>query len=133
MPQWRKIMDFILKNYMTPSPHTIGADQELKFAENLMKDLKIRHLPVLKEKELMGILSLRDIRLLQGIQHDYEKVKVEEVCVEDPITFQVEDDIRKVAQTMSSKKIGSVVVLDHEKLVGIFTWIDALEALGKVK
>jgi len=126
-------MDFTIENYMTKGPHTVGADRDLKFAEKMMKELKIRHLPVLKEKELIGILSLRDIRLLQGIERDYEKVPVEEACVEDPIRVQKDDDVRKVCKEMAKEKIGSVLVMDKKKLVGIFTEIDVFNFVSKLK
>ena len=126
-------MDYLIENYMTKGPHTVAAQEELKFAEKMMKDLKIRHLPVLKEKELIGILSLRDIRLVQGIDPDYSKVTVEEACVEDPIQVQKTDDVRKVCKAMAKDKIGSVLVMDKKKLVGIFTWIDLLNMVAKLK
>ena len=126
-------MNFTIEKYMTKGPHTVGAGEELKYAETKMKELKIRHLPVLKEKELIGILSLRDIRLVQGIQSDYEKIKVEEACVEDPIQVQKDEDIRKVCKLMAKDKIGSVLVMDKKKLVGIFTWIDLLNMVAKLK
>ena len=126
-------MDFSIENYMTKGRHTVGASEELKFAEKMMKENKIRHLPVLKEKELIGILSLRDIRLIQGIDQDYAKLAVEEACVEDPIQVQKNEDVRKVCKLMSKNKIGSVLVMDKKKLVGIFTEIDALNLVSKIK
>jgi acetoin utilization protein AcuB len=126
-------MDYSIENYMTKGPHTVGASEDLKFAEKMMKDLKIRHLPVLKEKELIGILSLRDIRLVQGIDRDYAKMSVEDACVEDPMRFQKTEDVRKVCKAMAKDKIGSVLVMDKKKLVGIFTWIDLLNMVAKLK
>lgn len=126
-------MDFSIENYMTKGPHTVGANEPLKFAEKMMKENKIRHLPVLKEKELIGILSLRDIRLIQGIDRDYAKLAVEEACVEDPIQVQKNEDVRKVCKLMAKNKIGSVIVMDKKKIVGIFTEIDALNLVSKIK
>jgi len=126
-------MNYMIENYMTKHPHTVGADQDLKYAETKMKEHSIRHLPVLKEKELIGILSLRDIRLIQGIEKDYSKLPVEEACVEDPIRVQKSDDIRKVCQEMAKDKIGSVLVMDGKKLVGIFTEIDVFNFVSKIK
>ncbi len=126
-------MDYMISNYMTSHPHTVGADQDLKYAESIMKKYKIRHLPVLKNKELVGILSLRDIRLIQGIDKGYEAVKVEEACIEDPIRVQHDEDIRKICKQMSKEKIGSVLVMEKKKLVGIFTWIDLLNMVAKLK
>ena len=51
-------MEYKIENFMTKSPRTVSAYQKLAYAESLMEDLKIRHLPVLKDDELIGVLSL---------------------------------------------------------------------------
>ena len=126
-------MEYNIENFMTKSPRTVSAYQKLAFAESLMEDLKIRHLPVLKDDDLIGVLSLRDIRLVQGIDSDYKKINVEEACVEDPFMVQKDEDVRVVCKDMIKKKIGSVMVMNKEKLVGIFTSIDALALISKLK
>ena len=126
-------MEYNIENFMTKSPRTVSAYQKLAFAESLMEDLKIRHLPVLKDDDLIGVLSLRDIRLVQGIDSDYKKITVEEACVEDPIMVQKDEDVRVVCKEMLKKKIGSVMVMNKEKLVGIFTSIDALALISKLE
>jgi len=126
-------MDYYIVNFMTKSPRTVSAYQKLNFAETMMEDLKIRHLPVLKDEEIIGILSLRDIRLVQGIDRDYKDLTVEEACVEDPFMVQLDEDVREVSKTMLKKKIGSVLVMNKDKLVGIFTSIDALTLISKLE
>lgn len=126
-------MEYAIENFMTKSPRTVSAFQKLVFAEAMMEELKIRHLPVLRDEELIGVLSLRDIRLVQGIDPDYKQVTVEEACVEDPYLVQKDQDVRAVSKEMLKKKIGSVLVMNKDKLVGIFTSIDALTLISKLK
>ena len=126
-------MEYKIENFMTKSPRTVSGHQKLIFAETMMVDLKIRHLPVTMDEELMGVLSLRDIRLVQSIDKDYQQIPVSEACVEDLILVQKDEDVREVAKTMLKKKIGSVLVMNKEKLVGIFTVIDALTLISKLE
>ena len=57
-----------IDKYMTAVPHTIGAEQTLAKAEKMMNDYKIRHLPVLKGGQLVGILSEGDVRLVESFR-----------------------------------------------------------------
>ena len=90
---------------------------------------EIRHLPVLKGGELIGLVSLRDIRLVESIEEELENIKVEEACSSDPVVVRKDFSLSEVSKKMVASKIGSVLVMDGNKLVGIFTWIDALKAL----
>ena len=118
---------------MTRNVQTVNAYQKLYFAESIMKEKNIRHLPVLKEDKLIGILSIRDIQLIQGIGSDYKQISAEEACIENPIMVQKSEDVRKVCKKMLKEKIGSVLVLDKKKLAGIFTSIDALSLISRLE
>ncbi len=122
-----------IQKYMTTSPETIGADQTLAKAEKTMLALKIRHLPVLDGGRLVGILSDRDIKLVASFKDvDPEKVQVSEAFSEDPYTVSPNATLSEVCAEMASKKFGSALVVDNGKLVGIFTWVDALTALNQL-
>ena len=54
----------IVQKYMTHVPKSIGYDQTIAQANDFMKKLKLRHLPVLKGGKLVGLISDRDINLL---------------------------------------------------------------------
>ena len=58
-----------------------------------------------------------------------EKFFVRDIMIENPITFPMDAPLREVAKTMVYKKIGSVVVAEQGRPVGIFTTIDALKIL----
>ena len=53
--------------YMTPSPVTVGRDQSLAVAHDIMRKHRIRHLPVLDAGALVGIVTERDLRLIESI------------------------------------------------------------------
>ena len=54
-------------SYMTPSPLTIGRDQTLATAHDLMRKHDIRHLPVLDGGVLVGIVTDRDLHLVESL------------------------------------------------------------------
>jgi len=120
-----------IQKYMTVLPHTIGIDQSLAFAEKVMSQYHVRHLPVLDAGRLVGILSDRDIRLVESFKDvEAEKVKVEEAYSPDPYITKPTASLSEVCSEMIRNKYGCAIVEDHHKLVGIFTWIDALKAFS---
>ena len=122
-----------IQKYMTMIPHTIGADQTLAKAEKMMNEFHIRHLPVLQDGELVGILSDRDIKLVESFKDvDPEKVKVDEAYTPDPYITSPSANLEEVCAEMATHRYGCVLVCDNKKLVGIFTWVDALKALDKL-
>lgn len=122
-----------IQKYMTMIPHTIGADQTLAKAEKMMNEFHIRHLPVLQDGELVGILSDRDIKLVESFKDvDPEKVKVDEAYTPDPYITSPSANLEEVCAEMATHRYGCVLVCDNKKLVGIFTWVDALKALNKL-
>lgn len=118
---------------MTVSPHTIGSEQTLEKAEKIMAEFRIRHLPVLDGGKLVGILSDRDLKRVESFKDvDPRKVKVSEAYSEEPYTVSPKAPLNEVCDEMANHKYGSVLVMDNHKLVGIFTWVDALRALNSL-
>ena len=122
-----------IQKYMTMVPHTIGAEQSLAKAEKIMSDYRIRHLPVLSGGKLVGILSDRDVRLVESFKDvDPDKVTVEEALTPDPYITAPSASLSAVCAEMAAHKYGCVLVVDNNKLVGIFTWVDALKAFDEL-
>lgn len=122
-----------ISKYMTTLPHTIGADQTLDKASKLMNELRVRHLPVLSGGKLVGILSERDIQLVEGFKDvDPETVTVSEAYSPEPYITSPESSLAEVCERMANKKFGCTLVCDNHKLVGIFTWVDALNAMNEL-
>ncbi|HRK08018.1 MAG TPA: CBS domain-containing protein [Pseudobdellovibrionaceae bacterium] len=119
-----------VQKYMTVLPHTIGADQSLSKAEKMMSELRVRHLPVLDGGKLVGILTDRDVRLVESFRDvDPEKVSVQEAYTPDPFVTSPNTPLNQVCSEMAAHKFGCALVVDNHKLVGIFTWVDALKAM----
>lgn len=122
-----------VKDFMTKFPHTIGVNQRLPKAKEMMREYDVRHLPVLQGGELVGIISDRDINFAESIPSiDTDKLTIEEVYTADPFQVNPTEDLLKVCQSMSEKKIGCALITEQNNLIGIFTWIDALNAFVKI-
>jgi acetoin utilization protein AcuB len=122
-----------ISKFMTTQPHTIGADQTLAKAIETMREFRIRHLPVLKGGTYVGILTDRDVKLVESFKDvDPKVITVEEAYTPDPYTVSPSAPLDEVCLEMASKKYGSVLVVDNKKLVGIFTWVDGLLAMSEL-
>lgn len=122
-----------VQKYMTHVPKSIGFDRPISHAMEVMRELNIRHLPVLKGGELVGVLTDRDIKLVLGFNDvDPKTLLVDEAYTPDPYFTTPTAPLNEVAAMMAEKKYGCAIVKDNGKLVGIFTEVDALRALTDV-
>lgn len=119
-----------ISKYMTVSPHSIGADQTLEKAHEMMRKYRIRHLPVLAGSRLLGLVSQRDLYLIETLKDvDPNSVKVEEAMTQDVYRVEPDTPLDDVARAMVARKLGCAVVMEGAKVVGVFTTTDALYAL----
>jgi len=119
-----------IQKYMTTTPHTIGNDQTIAKASAIMSEHRIRHLPVLRGGQLLGVLSDRDVKLIESFRDvDATTTTVDEAMTEQPYTVGPETPLDEVVRTMAEKKLGSAVIVQNHKVVGIFTTVDACQAL----
>jgi acetoin utilization protein AcuB len=85
----------------------------MALAHRMMREHHVRHLPVLRGSKIVGLVSDRDLNMVESLQDvDPRKVLDEGVSM------------------MAEKKYGSAVVTQHEKVVGIFTTVDACRAFA---
>jgi len=120
-----------VQKYMTTSPHTIGDDQPMALAHRMMREHNIRHLPVLRGAKIVGLVSDRDLNTLETLKDvDPHKVLVSEAMTEDPYLVSPDAALDEVVSTMADRKYGSAVVMQHDKVVGIFTTVDACRAFA---
>jgi acetoin utilization protein AcuB len=118
---------------MTPSPLTIARDRSLAAARELMLAHDVRHLPVLAAGHLVGLLSERDLFLVESLPSvDPGAVRVEEAMVQDVFKVAPDDAIAEVVEIMIERKVGSAVVMEADHVVGVFTTMDALVALHEL-
>ena len=118
-------------DHMTPAPHCIGMDQSLELASERMLQLGVRHLPVLDGGQLVGLLSERDIALLRSVAPEHViTLTVEEAMSGVPYCVEPATPLGDVARHMALRKLGSAVVAEHGRVVGVFTTTDALQVLA---
>jgi acetoin utilization protein AcuB len=119
--------------YMTAGPYAVGPNEALREAHRLMTTHAIRHLPVTADGRLVGIISDRDVELVWKLSHAPSDVlTVEDAMIADPYTTTPETRLCEAVREMSRRKIGSAVVLDDRRVVGVLTSTDAMLALADV-
>lgn len=122
-----------ISKYMSVTPHAINSEAVISEAMEVMTKNKIRHLPVMKQGKIFGLISDRDVKsILAFAGTSPGTIKVGDICVDDPYITKPEALLNEVATEMASRKAGSALVLDNGKLVGIFTTTDACLALSDI-
>jgi len=119
--------------FMTVAPPTIGDDQPLTDGYRLLRELDLRHLPVLHGGKLVGLLSPRSGRSLGAVEDvDGECTPVSEAMSPDAYAVGVHDMLRDVTAEMAEHHHELAVVLEHGRVIGIFTTENALGALSQL-
>ena len=122
-----------IQKYMTTTPHSIGVEQPLSRAHTMMREHEIRHLPVLHGGALVGLLTERDLRLVESLAGvDPTTVKVEDAMSTVVYSIGPETPLDVVVATMGEHKYGSAVIMQNDKVVGIFTTVDVCRALAEL-
>jgi acetoin utilization protein AcuB len=123
----------LVRQYMTPSPHTISPTGSLAAARRTMLEHQVRHLPVLDGGRIVGLISERDLLLVESLPGvNPADVRVEEAMVQSLFTVNPDTPIGEVVEPMIERKLGSAVVCEGERVIGVFTTIDALQALHEM-
>ncbi len=127
-----------VREIMTPDPYAISVTTNVGKALRMLIEADIRHLPVVEDGALVGIVSDRDLRtlgvLLTGPTERPEAARralaqpVSTVMSSDVVTVSPEADATEVIDLMIEHRIGAVPVVepDSTKLVGIVSYVDAL-------
>lgn len=122
-----------IQKYMTTSPHSIGTDQTLAKAHEMMQAHDIRHLPVLSGGHIVGIITDRDLHLVESMRGvEPRVVTVEEAMSTSVYSVAPETPLDEVVATMGERKYGSAVVMQNGKVVGIFTTVDLCRAFAEL-
>ena len=121
---------------MTVDPVTVDPDARLETALSLMDSQAIRHLPVVDEGQLVGVVSDRDLLGVAGWQLDGEDSddrpeRIREVMQVDPVTVTPEDLVIAAAVEVSVRGIGCLPVVEGGKLTGIVSEVDLLRLVAE--
>lgn len=120
---------------MTPFPYSVDAREDLRTAHAMMKEHGIRHLPVMREGKLEGIVSERELEVALGVigERDPEiELPVWSVCRKQPVTVELDASMVEVAELIANQHIGSVLVTRKGKLAGIITTVDVCRAYAEL-
>lgn len=122
-----------IHKYMSTTPHTIGVEQTIATASKVMSEHGVRHLPVLHGGRVVGMLSQRDVTLIETLKDvDPAVVTVEDAMSSSPYVVDTDTLLTEVASTMAEHKYGSAIVVQANRVVGVFTTVDACRVLAEV-
>ena len=133
----------LVRDIMTASITTIEHDAKLLDAVLLLRSSGFRHLPVVKDGKLVGLLSDRDVQRAapsmfgevtpEEYNRIFETTPVSRVMVKEPQTATPEMPIGEAVGIMHQNKYGALPVVDSTgKLAGIITTTDLLSLLNRV-
>jgi len=123
----------LIKDVMNSPVLTVDEGESLEATYHRMLERKIRHIPVTREAKVVGMVTDRDIRLAtspfaeggaKALSTPVSQIMSSPIVTADPL-----DPIEEAARVMREHKIGALPVLDGDRLVGIVTGIDLLDAL----
>ncbi len=125
---------------MTHRPTTVGPETPINEALTLMREEKVRRLPVLSKKgKLVGIVSEKDLLYaspspatslsMHELHYLLAKITVGDVMTKDVVTVHEDTAVEQVARIMADNKIGSALVMREGELVGIITETDVFKIL----
>lgn len=114
---------------MTENVHSIGKEISLKVAAEQMRRFGIRHLPVLNSGNIVGVLSERDIFLMNKFSGK-ENFTVEDAMTQDPFVVAPDALFSEVSSAMAEHKYGCTIVAVDGKPLGIFTAVDGMRLLA---
>lgn len=125
----------LVKDIMHRDTVTVSPGTTLEDAYRLMQQKRFRHLPVVDDDRLLGVVTDRDLRQAMseaGAERFSPESLVRHVMAEQPWTASPLDPVEDAARRMRELKIGCLPVVDGGKLLGIVTGIDLLDALLKL-
>jgi len=134
----------LVKDYMTRHPIMIAPETPAVEAQNLMIENNVRHLPVVGDgKRLLGLVTRERLKVpptdlgslnVWEISRFLSNLKVSDVMIKKKDLFITSPDttLEDAAQTMCQHRIGSLLVVEDEVVVGIITEVDMLAELSNL-
>jgi acetoin utilization protein AcuB len=131
----------IARDLMTPNPLTVTPQASIAEAWDVMRELAVRHVPVVEDGALVGMLSDRDLSQVDIAQvlrvegadalREELETPIAEVMTSDVISVEPETEVGEVISLLLEHKIGAVPVVEPEtrEVLGIISYVDVLRAL----
>ena len=128
-----------ISEIMTKKVITLSTKDNLETAELLFKKNKIRHIPVVKNDTIIGMLSYTDllrISFADAVYDDeeidtvvYNMFTIEQVMVKNITSVTPNSTVKEVAEILTNREFHALPVVDRNKLVGIVTTTDLIKYL----
>lgn len=118
---------YTVRDFMTPRPCAVDARLRLRDAADRMEANNIRHLLVVEDNVLVGIVSSRDLVLASALAGDDALVRT--AMSPNVYTCGPETPLEEAVLAMEEHRWGSAVIVDRGEAIGILTTTDALYAL----
>lgn len=128
-----------VSDWMTKNVITLAPDDSISDAITLMKEKRIKHLPIMKNDKLKGILSDRDIKEfspskattldIYELHYLLAKTKIKDIMKTRVVTTASDAPVEEAAMIMLDQNIGCLPVVDRGSLVGIISDKDIFSAL----
>jgi len=129
----------LAKDIMTENPMTATELMSVAEAIGLLYELDVRHLPVVRGSELVGIVSDRDLRSFTmpnedeaiDAMEDARSSSIGSFMNTDPVKVDPETNVRDIVDLMLLHRVGAIPVcdLDTGDLLGIVSYVDLLRVL----
>jgi acetoin utilization protein AcuB len=131
----------IARDLMTPDPLTVTPEASIAEVWDLMREVDIRHVPVVQGGALVGMVSDRDLgrvdmaRLLKAAGADALRQELETPIVQimssDVISVEADTEVAEVIALLLDHKIGALPVIEAgtREVLGIISYVDVLRAL----
>ena len=126
----------VVREIMMGSPVTLKPDDTLDLANDVISLGRIRHIPVVEDGRLVGLLSERDLMgaaasQIFGLKQKSKSALLRSVLIKDVMkkrvfTVKPETPIKEAAHLLAEKKIGCVPVVSDGNLIGLVTTTDIL-------
>lgn len=111
---------------MVRHARSVTSDTTLGEAGELLRVMDVRHLPVVQDGRVVGMVSDRDLRRAQGTNRGPD-TPVDEVMSSDVSVIDPEQPLSYAAELMLARRFGAVPVVDDDRLIGIVTLTDLLD------
>jgi acetoin utilization protein AcuB len=116
---------------MTPFPYWVDEADPLAKVQQIMDEHEIRHVPVKRGEELVGVVTLRDLAVAIPQARD-GRLRVRDMCLTQAYVVDLHEPLDRVAARMAELQVGSAIVTKDCRLCGIFTVVDACRLLGRI-
>jgi acetoin utilization protein AcuB len=130
----------LVRDWMSKKVVSIGEDESMQKATAMMKEQKVRMLPVVKKGKLVGVVSDTDLKRASAsdattldvheLLYLLSKIKVKDIMTKDPVTVPVDWTVEEAAEVLMKHRISGMPVVDpHGQVAGVITRDDLFQVL----